>query len=42
VQYTAYDEIQREDQVMVVDRRPNDPEEMDHMYRVFAAPINVN
>jgi hypothetical protein len=42
VGHNAYDEMRKEDQVMAVDRRPNDPEKTDPMYRMFVVPINVN
>jgi hypothetical protein len=41
-QHTAYDDMRTEDQVRAGDQRPKDPEKMDPMYRVFAAPVTVN
>jgi hypothetical protein len=34
--------MRSEDQVRAVDQRPNDPKEMDPIYKVFAAPVTVN
>jgi hypothetical protein len=40
--HNAYDDMQTEEQVQAVDRRPNDPEDTDPIYRVVATPVNVN
>jgi hypothetical protein len=40
--HNAYDDMQTEEQVQAVDRRPNDPEDTDPIYRVVVTPVNVN
>jgi hypothetical protein len=41
--HNAYDDMQTEEQVQAVDdRRRNDPEDTDPIYRVVATPVNVN
>jgi hypothetical protein len=40
--HNAYDDMRSEEQVQVVDCRPNDPKDTDPIYKVVAIPMNVN
>ena len=40
--HNAYNDMCSKEQVQAIDHMPNDPEDMDPIYRVVAIPVNVN